>query len=229
MNLDGSDYQILHTFPFTPGGTNYFPDSVTPVGNTLYGLTTGFLPSDPNQLFKVNTDGTGFAVLHEFDASFYPNEGIVLSGSTFYGTDRDSGVFKINIDGSGHQVIHDFQGGPLDGFYPDGTVTLVGSTLYGTTRGGGAFDLGILYKMNLDGTGFEILHSFGASPTDGIGPYEEVVIAGSTIYGTTMSGGEFGSGTIFAITVPEPSTWVLFALGTIGALAIRRRNHRITA
>ncbi|HUB25737.1 MAG TPA: choice-of-anchor tandem repeat GloVer-containing protein, partial [Tepidisphaeraceae bacterium] len=43
------------------------------------------------------------------------------------------------------------------------------------------------------------LYSFMGGPTDGKGPYGPLTQVGSTIYGTTLYGGENGDGTIFAL------------------------------
>jgi len=69
-----------------------------------------------------------------------PCGGLVLSGSTLYGTTVSGGspgnygvVFKVNTDGSGYAVLKNFTGG--DGAYPEASLVLAGSTVYGTTEG----------------------------------------------------------------------------------------------
>src|SRR6185312_7831769 len=64
---------------------------------------------------------------------------------------------------------------------PDGAVpycTLVAGTnsvLYGTTIIGGTSNLGTVFSMNLDGSGYNALHSF-SGPTDGSGPFAGVLL-----------------------------------------------------
>jgi uncharacterized repeat protein (TIGR03803 family) len=73
--------------------------------------------------------------------------------------------------------------------------------LYGTTSGGGrsygAF--GTVFKVSE--TGKEtVLHSFTGSPDDGQTPYAGVVRdKEGNLYGTTLYGGVFGSGTVFKV------------------------------
>ena len=65
----------------------------------------------------MNTDGSGYTVLKSFTGSDGgdPYAGLVLSGSTLYGTTwwRQFGngvVFKVNTDGSGYTVLKNFTG-----------------------------------------------------------------------------------------------------------------------
>src|SRR5215471_366781 len=58
-----------------------------------------------------------------------------------------------------------------------------GSTLYGTTSYGST-TAGTAFKINTDGTGFGVLHTFTNSP-DGEVPNGTLVLSGSTLYGVT--------------------------------------------
>jgi uncharacterized repeat protein (TIGR03803 family) len=64
-------------------------------------------------------------------------------------------------------VIHSFGGS--DGEEPSGKLVL-GSDgmLYGGTVHGGTNDSGTVFKMRVDGTGFTVLHRFGANANDGV-------------------------------------------------------------
>ena len=106
----------------------------------------------------------------------FPAPGLVSSGSALYGTAVFGGnsgngtVFKINVDGTGFAVLHAFTATHdtasntsvnNDGANPFGVV-LSGNTIYGTAGLGGSSGNGTVYKVNTDGTGFEVLHNFGA-------------------------------------------------------------------
>src|SRR5947207_6627827 len=92
-----------------------------------------------------------------------------------------------------------------DGVAPNG-LFLSGNTLYGTAKFSGPSDAGTVFKVNTDGTGFTILHSFTArsssSPftnSDGAIPQAGLILSGNTLYGTAAAGGSGGDGTVFRV------------------------------
>lgn len=132
--------------------------------------------------------------------------GLTLGGSTLYGTTRGGGignngiVYKMNLDGSGFRVLHSFTGGGGDGSNPYCDLMLSGSTLYGTTAFGGSSNRGTIFKINIDGSGFNLLHSFSGGSSDGQYPNSaRLVLSGSTLYGTTPGGGSNACGTVYKI------------------------------
>jgi uncharacterized repeat protein (TIGR03803 family) len=108
-------------------------------------------------VFKVNMDGTGFAVLKNFTGrdGQYPVAGLVLSGGTLYGTTKQGGssdkgtAFKVNTNGTGFAVLKNFT--DSNGEYPLGDLVLSGGTLYGTTSGGGNLNDGTVFRIDLSG------------------------------------------------------------------------------
>ena len=67
-------------------------------------------------------------------------------------------------------VLHSFAGYPTDGDTPQGVV-VSGGTLYGTCGGGGAGNIGTVFSIGTDGTGYAALHSFvGTDPYAGSYP-----------------------------------------------------------
>ncbi len=84
--------------------------------------------------------------------------------------------------------------------------------MYGTTFAGGEYSNGSLYVVSIDGTLYQVLHSFGA-PGDGTFPFAGVVLSpdGTTLYGTASQGGSAGSGTLFSFNLyPPPFTFLDF-------------------
>jgi uncharacterized repeat protein (TIGR03803 family) len=57
-------------------------------------------------------------------------------------------------------LLHSFSTNSYDGAAPFAGVILSGNTLYGTTYRGGNMGNGTVVKVNVDGSGFMILHSF---------------------------------------------------------------------
>jgi uncharacterized repeat protein (TIGR03803 family) len=101
--------------------------------------------------------------------------------------------------------------------------------LYGTASYGGASDLGAVFKVNTNGTGFCLLHSFstnssgGATPRGGLTRGQD-----GAWYGTTSVGGSWGKGTVFRLGTPPsivsqpgsrtnfPNTFAAFAVTAVG-------------
>jgi uncharacterized repeat protein (TIGR03803 family) len=126
-----------------------------------------------------------------------------LSASGWAQTYSVLNVFKI-APGGAYTVLHSF--GSADGGNPQGNLILDATgTLYGTTRTGGAFNLGTVFKMATDGTGYTLLHSFdgsdGAWPLDGL-TLDGLTLDGSTLYGTASAGGPLAGGVVFRIELP---------------------------
>ena len=206
MNTDGSGFALLHEFV---GGGNDGRNpaaGLTQSGSTLYGTTTNGGDNDHGTIFAMSTDGSGFTLLHEFAGGAndgeIPQAGLILSGSTLYGTTLFGGgegtVFSINTDGSDFTLLHSFDPAN-DGRRLKANLTLSGSTLFGTTILGGANDLGTIFSINTDGSGYTPLHEFAGGANDGEGPLAGLILSGSTLYGTTQGGGDHSRGTIFSI------------------------------
>jgi uncharacterized repeat protein (TIGR03803 family) len=146
----------------------------------------------------------------------YPYDGLILSGSTLYGTAWEGGdfgygtVFSIPVGGGPLTALASFN--HTNGAYPSAGLLLSGSTLYGTTYYGGAYGgvygYGTVFSIPVGGGPVTTLVSFNG--TNGEGPAAGVILSRSTLYGTTVYGGEngyqpyaFGTGygTVFAIPV----------------------------
>ncbi len=198
-------------------------------GNKFYGTAAGGGTNGNGTVFALNTDGSGFTNLHTFTAlsvpftgtnhdGASPNAGLILSGSTLYGTAKGGGtngsgaVFAINTDGSGFTNLHSFTalsaistGTNSDGGEPEAGLILSGSMLFGTAFYGGTNGNGTVFAININGTGFTNLHSFTAYPassftnSDGANPEGGLILSGNTLYGTASDGGASGNGTVFGI------------------------------
>jgi uncharacterized repeat protein (TIGR03803 family) len=233
INPDGSGFAILHSFSGGAADGDSPSRSLVANGSTLYGTTANGGPANFGTVFSIGADGSNFAVLHAFAGAAdgaNPAGTLTVVGSTLYGTAVNSGpaghgtAFKLNPDGTGLTVLHAFADGAGDGGHPYGALTLAGSTLYGTALDGGTDALGILFGMNVDGSGFTVQHSFAGALGDGAEPEGDLLLSGSTFYGTTYIGGSINQGTVFSFTpVPEPSTLLLTSAGGAAAWLLRRR------
>jgi uncharacterized repeat protein (TIGR03803 family) len=193
-------------------------------GTRLYGTSYQGGKGGIGTVFAINTDGTGYNLLHEFDAlattglatnhdGSSPEAAPVLSGNTLYGTAYAGGsqgfgaVFAVNTDGTGFTNLANL--GLSTGGFPYGGLALSGNRLYGAATLGGTGGSGAIFALNTDGTGFTNLYVFStlsfnatvaaSTNTDGSSPYGTLQLFGNTLYGTTFQGGVGGNGTIFSI------------------------------
>jgi len=197
--------------------------SLTLSGSTLYGMTERGGSNDHGVIFKINTDGSSYTILHKFvggdDEGRKPSGSLTLFGSTLYGMTYGGGagddgvIFRMNTDGSSYTNLHKFVGGDDDGRNPSGSLTLSGSTLYGMTYGGGATDVGVIFRMNTDGNSYTNLHAFVGATEDGRNPYGDLTLSESTLYGITFAGGSNDYGVIFRMNTDGSSYTNLHEFG----------------
>jgi uncharacterized repeat protein (TIGR03803 family) len=155
-------------------------------------------------------------------------EGELIEGSdTFlYGVAAAGGpegtgtVFRVSRDGATFTRLYSF--GPdtdttnsglivtADGAAPLAPLVQVDGYLYGTTSVGGTFGRGVIFRLQLDGTGFKVLKHFPVTTNDTTTGLPEnadgaIPLAGLTdgndgfLYGVTSVGGVNGQGVVFAL------------------------------
>jgi uncharacterized repeat protein (TIGR03803 family) len=179
VSTNGTSFTNIYSFTaksFGPSpSTNddgAFPDGdLILSGNTLFGTASEGGRFGNGTVFKINTDGSGFAALHHFSATNAltdvnsdgadPQSGLILFSNALYGTAFGGGssgngtVFRLNIDGSGFTTLHNFSatnnlaGTNLDGAHPVGGLLLSGNSLYGTARDGGTAGYGTIFSISL--------------------------------------------------------------------------------
>ena len=219
---DGSGIQLLHTFPGTSSsGVNSdgsAPNRLVLVSGFLYGTTYTGGASGTGVIFKMDTTGGNFQILHTFGSNNAQNtdgagaaSGLTLGpdgalyGVTFTGgTGGGGGVYKINTDGSGFQVLYPFSSsnGGSTGYQPNSSPVF-GSDgfLYGTTQSGGATGNGTVYKLT-GGLALSVLHNFDSA--GGFAPFGVIYGSDGNLYGTTFAGGPDSSvagGTLFRLSL----------------------------
>ena len=239
MRTDGSGFTTVYSFTGGSGGAGPW-GGVVLSGNTLYGTTEVGGSGSLGTVFAVNTDGTGFKILHNFvggaNDGGTPYAGLVLSGGTLYGTTQVGGtagngmVYGVNTDGTGFTNLHSFtttSGAAQvnnDGAEPWAGLVLSGNTLYGAAYSGGSQGNGTLFSVNTDGSSFTVLHTFSAlagtplANIDGGNPVGGLIVSGNTLYGTGQVGGVYGSGTVFSLNTDGTGFATLYNFSQLTAL-----------
>jgi uncharacterized repeat protein (TIGR03803 family) len=147
VNADGTGFTNLHNFTGVSDGSQPWAGLILS-GNTLYGAAGNGGTAGNGALFALNTNGTGFTVLHNFTATVdsansdgaYPSGGLISSGNTLYGMAAAGGssgkgtVFSLSfppqltINRSGANVVlawpTNFAGFDYTGFTLQSTTNL---------------------------------------------------------------------------------------------------------
>jgi uncharacterized repeat protein (TIGR03803 family) len=195
-------------------------------GITLYGTTSGGGTANDGVLYKINGDGTGFQILHNFGPGatngIYPIGNVIFSsdGGTLYGTTETGGssfggtLYSISTNGTGYTNLYSFAGSYLYGDRPTGDLLLSGDTLYGV-EGGGSNNDGVIFSIKTNGTVYTAMYNFSALSTttnaaglhtniDGADPVSGLILSSNVLVGTTTEGGTDGYGTIFGFVLGPP-------------------------
>ena len=215
LNPDGTDFTVIKNLDYTTtGGYPYSATLMQGTDGALYGTTAEGGGTGNGTLFKLNPDGSGFAVLQNFA---YSTTGVkvysglmqatsgAIYGMTAFGGSYNSGtVFKLNPNGTGFTVLKHLSIGPDitdgGGYLFTGLVQGTDGAFYGTTQSGGSSGYGTVFKLNPEGTGFTVLKNLDYFTTGGY-PQGGALIQGTdgALYDTASKGGSSGYGTVFTL------------------------------
>ncbi len=210
----------------------------------LYGTSVPVTTSTGGLVYRTTVDGSEVTTIHQISLTndgSSPQAGLTLgSDGILYGTTRfgrageltsTGTVFRLAQSGAGYTVLHRFEAytssnadlNPQnsDGAYPEAELTEgMDGNLYGVTTAGGPNGTGVIFRLARDGTGFGVLHAFGADTdtstsglvvtADGAAPLGQLVQAtDGMLYGTTSAGGTNGRGTVFRLNTDGTGFQVL--------------------
>jgi len=180
ISTNGTGYAHFYDFTAPSGPNRTNSDGAFPAcnlvlsGTNLYGTASEGGDLGGGTIFKIDTNGTAFIVLHAFETTngvpgtnvggARPRSGLTLVSNVLYGTTSMGGpsgggtVFKINTDGAGFTTLYNFSAtnGPnvngygtnSDGTHPIGGLLYAGGTLYGTASEGGTEGYGMIFSLS---------------------------------------------------------------------------------
>ncbi|MCI0541842.1 MAG: hypothetical protein L0Z50_42135 [Verrucomicrobiales bacterium] len=222
---------MIRSFSGSTGeGSNPYGGLIEGSEGALYGSTSSGGSMNLGTVFRLNKDGSDYSVVHVFTGldgdGANPYAGLIEgSDGAIYGTTVGDGsstnqgtVFKLNKDGGGYRVLHGFTGGAGDGAQPYGALLEVESGLIcGTTIVGGIGEQGVIFRTNLDGTGYVVIRAFSGTGGDGANPYGNLIKGSDgVLYGTTAYGGTANLGTVFRLNSAGSNYRVLRSLAGTG-------------
>lgn len=179
-----------------------------------YGTTGGGGAYGYGTFFQYNPITAQTVLLYSFggtsiDGQYPDQKPLQGTDGNFYGTTSAGGsngvgiIYKIIPSSRTESVFYTFQGGVTDGATPSSRLKIgADGNFYGLTFAGGYFDNGTFYQITPSGI-FRLLYSFaGVDSGEGELPDASLLQDVNGIWwGTTVSGGTSGQGTIFSIRV----------------------------
>ena len=217
INSDGTGYTTLYSFTGSSNGDGDSPVAAVSQGvdGLLYGTTRAGGSNNLGTVFKLNTNGGAFAVLHHFRGGIngdgsqplgnvvQGSDGLLYGTTSFGNTVSNRGtLFRLSTNGNYFVILHSFPTNDPGGNQPSAGLLESGKgVFYGTAQ---SSDLahdnsGTIFKINANGSGFVVLHNFTSTP-DGDQP-QSTLLQGSdgALYGTAFLGGNAGLGTAFRV------------------------------
>jgi len=208
INPDGSGFTVLMDFDSSTTGANCWGGLWLASDNALYGTTFFGGTGGAGTVFKIEQDGTGFAVLKNFDSPTTGGRSYarltevdkVLFGTTYVGGNGNAGtLFKMNMDGTGFTVLKHFDNSTTGGHPTAAVIAGRDGVLYGTALHGGSFLFGTIFRINPDGTSFAVLKHMNAATAGGYPQSRLLLGSDGALYGTASEGGSFDAGVVFTL------------------------------
>ncbi len=190
-------FKVLVSFHGANGA--YGISGLTLVGNALYGATEYGGEYNKGVIFSVNTDGSNFTLLHQFDGtdgsdphgplipgpngSFY---GFTVSGGPNFPNQSPGVIFSLSPTGA-VTILHVFSA--ADGYNPTTLVMTPSGILVGGTYFGGPPNpnyctqgCGVVFSLDPTTSQYTVLKTYDGSAGTG-SPFIGSVAADGTIYG----------------------------------------------
>lgn len=215
LGKDGSGYSILTGF--YRGGAD---DPRRPVGGliqasdgSLLGTTKSGGAKDNGTVFRLVASGAVTVIkslgivpgglMQPEGTLVLASDGFLLGTCVLGGVAGHGGIFRVAPDGSSFSILHSFGTAVDDGRQPSTGLTPAGDgSLLGTCMAGGSADLGILFRIERDGTGYQVLHHFTGGAADGGRPRSRLIpgIPGE-FFGATLNGGTGNLGAVYRLVL----------------------------
>jgi uncharacterized repeat protein (TIGR03803 family) len=196
---------VLHVFDVDVEGGGPVGPPVLSADGRLHGVTNYGGALGYGTVYDIDLDGSGLQVSYLFfqggDSLYEPGQLAQAEDGTLYGIaiqggQGNGGVFAISPDGA-YSVLHEFAADGSEGWLPLSIVTGADGTVWGTMDEGGTANGGVAWHLSGDGT-FHVVRNF--TNTIGREPSLWLAFPDGSFYGTTLSGGPNGNGTIFSMT-----------------------------
>lgn len=170
IGTNGMNFTVLHNFTNSVNGAN-------PIGflmqrsATVYGVTAHGGAFGNGTVYKMNTNGSAFTVIHNFTNTpdgASPATGVLLVSNLLYGTTQFGGahsagiIFKMTTNGANYQILASFDslGDNTNGSQSLAQLFFTRGLLFGGTGSGGISNAGVIFQLSTNGSNYRILRSF---------------------------------------------------------------------
>jgi len=181
----------------------------TPNGRIYGVLSASTFPTGPSAIVRWSpTEAAATVAAAGGQVNFASGHIAADAAGNLYGFEHyNSGIpgwgaiWKLASDESTYTVLYPY--GEFDGLTPVALMVGTDGWLYGVNGSGGTNNLGLIFKLRTDGTGFSVVHQFAAA--DGqpgqasYGGDSAILEADGWLYGTARSQGANNAGTVYRI------------------------------
>ncbi len=191
----------------------------------LYGATNAGGANSDGTVFKILARNGVLSTVAAFNGTNgqNPYSGVTFDGSgNLYGTASSGGVngagvaYKIAAGTTTITTLASFDNSNGPNPYT-GVILDSSGNLYGTTLFGGPSTAGTVFKIAAGSNVITTLASFSGSG-NGAGPNDLTLDSSGNLYGTTVSGGANGNGTVFKIAAGTGTITTLASFATASGL-----------
>jgi len=170
IGTNGANFTVLHNFTNSVNGAQPL-GTLAQRSATLYGVTVNGGAFAHGTVYKMNTNGSAFTIIHNFTNSpdgAGPGAGVIMVSNFLYGTAQHGGanttgiIFKMSTNGVTYQLLFNFDalGNNTNGSFVATPLFFTSGLLFGGTPSGGISNNGVIFQLSTNGTGYRILRSF---------------------------------------------------------------------
>jgi uncharacterized repeat protein (TIGR03803 family) len=225
LQANGLDAQLLFSFGVGSNTARSPNGLLAAADGFLYGSTAQGGNLTGGTIFRISPNGSNYSVLRHLGATGeprIPRSGLISdSAGWLYGTSFGGGtggrgtVYRLHKDTAELVVLRSLS--VADGYQPQCDLVLAGdNNLYGTTGLGGPQSLGVVFRIQPDGSNYTILHSFtggalGQNPQSGL-----MLGSDGRLYGTTARLVGSFAGCVYALNLDGSGFQVLRSFPNTG-------------
>lgn len=200
MDLDGSDFQVLHSFQNQPDGAQPFGNLTMANDTKLYGVTSAGGTSNAGTVFSYDTATQTYLKLADFTGAngSSPLGTMTWVNGKFYGLAGGGGSHGVgdiySFDPATDSLSDVYDMDSSSGISPNGNMYLINGKLYYAASGGGAYGGGTI--MGFDPVAKTCTDIYDLGPY--FSPSSYFTAVGDLLYGTTMTGGGSRFGNLYS-------------------------------